>query len=296
MPGTPPTEPQEESQRPEAAELEAGSYWVEPAQLRAFLLATIARCASGSLLRFLSNDLLVMIAKCNAHRARSRLIFTHTAAENPHDYIGRTLQDGRVFACYGDAHVFRPTIALPTARTIEYFVVDVDDLWCGSTFVIQPGDLRLTFTVGEEDQHIVTLSDGDADRHVTVWSWENQSCPSKPPLACACTFGTCSRFRFGVLCDLVRGTVRWVLNNVPGPRIKLGAGWEQGVRLELGGDFPDEGPRVNPGDWDCWQARIIQPSRVPPFLHTSDDGHDAFCEGCLMCEEEAEHDEEEAAQ
>jgi len=263
----------------EAAELEAGTYWVEPVQLYAFLLATVPRCAASSLLRFLSNDLLMMIAKAAPRRAR--LIFTHNADDAADRHM---LEGGRVYACSGNVEELAPTISLPAMHCIEYLVLDIDDFWCGSTLVIQPGDLTLEFGLGVDDDYVVWLSKGNSHRHVLTWVWSNSICPSAPPQPCQCVFGQCSRAKIGLLFDLVRGTMRWVLNGEAGPRQTLGAGWEQGVRVGFAGEWPDEGVRVGPAELS-WQARIIQPSCVPPFVHTADECREALCEGCAKCDE-----------
>jgi len=68
--------------------------------------------------------------------------------------------------------------------------------------------------------------------------------------------------KVGLLFDFVRGAVTWRLNDVNGPRISLGDGWEAGLTIHTQGDFPDE-----PQDDEAWHAAVSFPARVPDGLH-----------------------------
>ena len=77
----------------------------------------------------------------------------------------------------------------------------------------------------------------------------------------------CARSTLGLLVDLSEGFVTFRLNQVNGPRVSLGAGWQDGVEVHFGGRWPD--PEESGGDSCAWQVAIEQPLRVPNGLYES---------------------------
>ena len=73
----------------------------------------------------------------------------------------------------------------------------------------------------------------------------------------------CARLTLGLLVDLSEGFVTFRLNQVNGPRVPLGAGWQAGVEVRLGGSWPE------PENANAWQVAIEQPLRVPEGLYGS---------------------------
>ena len=79
------------------------------------------------------------------------------------------------------------------------------------------------------------------------------------------TTAGCSRLTLGLLVDLSAGFVTFRLNQVNGPRVPLGAGWEDGVEVCFNGHWRTQ-PDVERGT-DAWQVAIEQPLRVPDGLY-----------------------------
>ena len=73
----------------------------------------------------------------------------------------------------------------------------------------------------------------------------------------------CARLTLGLLVDLSGGFVTFRLNLVNGPRVPLGAGWQDGVEVRFGGSWPE------PDGTDAWQVAIEQPLCVPKGLYES---------------------------
>ena len=104
--------------------------------------------------------------------------------------------------------------------------------------------------------------------HLTTGETSLHLPPASPPdwrsfFPCECEScgGTmCARLTLGLLVDLSTGFVTFRLNQVNGPRVPLGAGWQDGVELRLGGSWPD------PDNNNAWQVAIEQPLRVPKGL------------------------------
>ena len=114
-------------------------------------------------------------------------------------------------------------------------------------------------------------------RHLTTGETSWLSPPAAPPdwrsfYPCACaesceSQGMCARSTLGLLVDLSEGFVTFRLNQVNGPRVSLGAGWQDGVEVHFGGRWPD--PEESGGDSCAWQVAIEQPLRVPKGLCAS---------------------------
>ena len=83
------------------------------------------------------------------------------------------------------------------------------------------------------------------------------------PCKCESCGRMCARLTLGLLVDLSAGFVTFRLNQVNGPRVPLGAGWQDGVEVRLGGSWPE------PENTNAWQVAIEQPLRVPEGLYES---------------------------
>ena len=114
-------------------------------------------------------------------------------------------------------------------------------------------------------------------RHLTTGETSWHPPPAAPALdwrsfyPCACESSqsccyTCARLTLGLLVDLAAGFVTFRLNQVNGPRVPLGAGWQDGGEVRLGGSWPEPDGAVDP---TAWQAAIEQPLRVPKGLCSS---------------------------
>ena len=113
-------------------------------------------------------------------------------------------------------------------------------------------------------------------RHLTTGETSWHPPPAAPldwrsfyPCACessqSCCY-TCARLTLGLLVDLAAGFVTFRLNQVNGPRVPLGAGWQNGVEVRLDGSWPEPDGAVDP---TAWQAAIEQPQCVPKGLCSS---------------------------
>ena len=113
-------------------------------------------------------------------------------------------------------------------------------------------------------------------RHLTTGETSWHPPPAAPldwrsfyPCACessqSCSY-TCARLTLGLLVDLAAGFVTFRLNQVNGPRVPLGAGWQNGVEVRLDGSWPEPDGAV---DRTAWQAAIEQPLCVPKGLCSS---------------------------
>ena len=113
-------------------------------------------------------------------------------------------------------------------------------------------------------------------RHLTTGETSWHPPPAAPldwrsfcPCACessqSCCY-TCARLTLGLLVDLAAGFVTFRLNQVNGPRVPLGAGWQNGVEVRLDGSWPEPNVVSDPA---AWQAAIQQPLRVPKGLCSS---------------------------
>ena len=228
------------SQEDEAL-LARGMYWTQWTHVRPLLLATIPRLASNSPLRMLPNELIVAIAKM-AHRPRVAPVLStgsgmeiRVAQDGGMSALRRyTINDGYI-SCVGP-HL-EATIC---GKGVQYFEVDINDMWWNSSFSI--GDARIEFeTPGDEGQldglgfpvntyahNVVILVQGGQRRHVHAWDdWHY-----------------CDWNQLGLLFDFDGGRVRWVLNGRPGPSTKLPTTADCHARLCFGSDDPRLGGRA----------------------------------------------------
>ena len=206
---------------------------------------------------------------------------------------------------WGSEDMPYPTIRLPTAGHILYFELLLDDTWNGSDIHVHDvvfsvdedeyphvnGTIVVPWmpsSVWNNKACTALIGVGFAQRldpwqrefnyavnkpfwrHLTTGetSWHPPS--AAPPewrslYPCKCE-SACARLTLGLLVDLSAGFVTFRLNQVNGPRVPLGAGWQDGVEVNFGGSWPE------PNGTACtaaWQVGIAQPLRVPKGLCAS---------------------------
>lgn len=208
---------------------------------------------------------------------------------------------------WGSEVIPYPTIRLPTAGHILYFELLLDDTWNGSevhvhdvVFSIDDDEYPLVngtivkpwmpSCVWYNKACNALNGVGFVQRLSPSWQREFNYAVNRPfwrhlttgetswhpPLTappawrsfypCECE-SACARLTLGLLVDLSAGFVTFRLNEANGPRVPLGAGWQDGVEVRFGGNWPES---EGVGDDDiAWQVAIEQPLCVPSGLYES---------------------------
>lgn len=247
------------ARRQENRALSDGTYWNQRPQILSLLLATVPRLGQYSHLRLLSKDVLRNIA--------GFLPWPRLNVRFAKPTIGTLSLDGRSVELSQDEWADHgiPFVALEgpvRCSHVEYLEFEFSDAWCGSTLRVHRSKLRLDTIDGEGAEE----RGGTSVNGMRVQSWDECWKNIEP-----------YRTKVGILLDFTRGTVSWRLNDVNGPRVPLGDGWEDGVEIRTEGQFPDLGM------WTPWVATVSCPGRVPDDLHSGSEGH-GLCKACARFE------------